>query len=822
VISLRDAARSLLHDRRFTAVAIGLLAVTIGAVTAIYAVVQAVVLHPLPFADQDRTVVVWQRDDRRALPVIEVSYGEIDDWRERTRTFSDLAVVGSVNWSLAIVEPAGATTNVQIAAVSASFFPIVGTMPASGRGLVPADEDGPLPRAVVISHGLWTRRFGRDPSIVRKTVSIKLDNDGPAAPVEIVGVMPEAFDYPRGAELWAPAAPLIRKYSAGFGGPDRALRVLRVFYGLGRVAPGVRVETAARELASVMRATPIAPGVEPSAELVVTPIARHLLGPAAPVLWILLAGAAMMLAIACANVAGLQISRAARRQRALAIRIALGASHARLIWHSVLESGLVTAVALAGAAVVAYAITGTLVALAPPGVPRLDRVTLFDLRVVAWAAAAAFVTLMLCGLWPALAARRLDALSVLAHSGSASGDRRSRRVQRAIIVAQIAVALTLLAGAALFVRTLDSLNRTALGFDPNRLIAIDVTPATDNLDRWNTYYEALVARVAALPDVIDAGAVALRPLSGPVGVDSQPIFPGQDPKQHGTWTLNAHTNLEVVSPGYFRTMGIRLVRGRLLSPQDTITSSGAVVISETTARRLWPGEDAVGKQLRDPSYRTPAGTPPGWQTVVGVVEDVRYRGLNDVRLDLYLPAAQTSGRLQQLMVRTRGNPSSAVASVVAAARAIDANVTIGATSIMTDVVAVESAPWRFLMRVFSSFAALAVLLAAIGLGAVIAIAVSARRPELAIRAALGATRARLRAVVLNEGLALLAMGTILGLLGAFGLGRAVGHLLVGVAPYDPLALAGATCLASVIGVIAMWIPARRATRVQPIEALRAE
>lgn len=819
MIDLRDAARSLVHDRRFTALAIALLAVTIGAVTAIYAIVQAVVIHPLPFADQDRTVVIWQRDERRALPVIEVSYGEIRDWRERTRAFSDIAVVGSVNWNLTLVEPSGATT-ISISAVSHAFFSIVGTPPLLGRGLQPADDDGPLPRAIVISHGLWSRRFGGDPSVIGRTISVKLDNDSPALPVEIVGVMPAEFDYPRGAELWAPAAPLVRKYSAAFGGADRALQVLRVFYGLGRVAPGVRVDTAARELTGVMRNTPISSGIEPSAELAVTPIARYLLGPAGPVLWILLAGAAMMLAIACANVAGLQVSRAARRQRAMAIRIALGASHARLVWHSILESAIITVLALAVAAVMANVVASALVALAPSGVPRLDRVTLLDLRVIACAAAAGFATLLLCGLWPALAARRLDALSVIAHSGSASGDRRSRRVQRAIIVTQVAVALTLLAGAALFLRTLDSLNRTVLGFDPNRLVAIEVTPATDNLDRWNAYYDALIARAATLPDVVDVSAVALRPLSGPIGFDSQPLFPGQDPKQPATWTLNPHTNFEVVSPGYFSTLGIRLVRGRWLTAQDRLDAAGVVVIGETAARRLWPGEDALGKRLRDPSYRTPDGASPTWQTVVGIVEDVRYRGLNDVRMDLYAPAAQTTGRLQHLMVRTRGTPSAAITSLVAAAREIDPKVTIGASSIMSEVVATESAPWRFLMRVFSSFAVLAVVLAAIGLGAVIAIAVSARRSELAIRAALGATQARLRAVVLNEGLVLLAIGTVLGVAGACALGRAVGHLLVGVAPYDPLALVGATCLAGVIGIIAMWIPARRATRVEAMEVLR--
>jgi putative ABC transport system permease protein len=407
--------------------------------------------------------------------------------------------------------------------------------------------------------------------------------------------------------------------------------------------------------------------------------------------------------------------------------------------------------------------------------------------------------------------------------GSVAADPRGRRVQRTVVIAQIALALTLLAGTALFFRTLHGLNRTALGFNPNQLLAISVTPATDDLARWNAFYDAFIQRADALPDVVAAGAVSLRPLSGPIGWESQPIFPGQVPTDPTTRGLNPHMNMEVVTPGYFRTMGVRLVRGRLFTASDTTTSPGVVVIGESTARRLWPGREALGEQLHDDSYRTDGpGPATGWQTVIGVVEDVRYRGLNDVRLDLYLPATQSNNRVQQLMIRSRGNPAGVVASVRAAAREVDPHATVSEATIMSDVVAAESAPWRFLIRVFVAFAALAATLAAIGVGAVIALAVSTRRRELAIRAALGADRARLRSVVLREGFSLVAIGSGLGLLGALALGRGVAHLLVGVVPHDPLALGAATCLAAAAGVLASWLPARRAAAADPIEALRAE
>jgi predicted permease len=821
-VLLREAARSLVRDRRFAGVAVALLALTIGAGTAVYAIVHAVVLRPFPFADQDRLTVIWQRDDRRALPVVEVAYDEMVDWRARTRSFDDLAVVGSVNSSLSLVEPTSSEA-VSVSPVSASFFPVVGNFPLVGRGFEPADEEGLLPRVMVISHRLWVRRYGGDRRIVGRAVPVKLDAAGPTLPMEVVGVMPREFDYPRGTDVWVPAAPVIRKQSDSFGGIDIAMRWLRVFYVLGRVRDGVSLDDAARELTQVMRTGDRKGGPEPNFELVVTPISSYLLGPAGPVLWTLLGGVALMLAIACANVAGLQVSRSARRQRTLVVRVALGASRRHMVWATLLESAMVTVIALLGAIVVAFVTARGLVLLAPAGVPRLDSVALMSPNVLAVGAAATFVTVALCGLWPALVAGRVDAVSVLAHGGGAAADPRGRRIQRAVVVVQVAVAMTLLAGTALFFRTLSALDRAVLGFEPNQLLEMSVTPATDDRARWNGLYEALIARVEALPDVSAAGAMLLRPLSGPTGWDNQPVFPGQVLDAPDTWGLNPHINLQVVTPGYFRAMGIRLVRGRLFTTADTSTSPGAVIVSESTARRLWPGRDALGQQLREPSYHTVApGSDRAWQTVVGVVEDVRYRGLTDVRLDLYEPTTQSRNRVHQLMVRSRGNPADVVASVRAAAREVDPTATTSEPTIMTEAVAAESAPWRFLLRVFVWFAALAAGLATVGVGAVIALAVAVRRRELAIRAALGADRARLRALVLREGFSLVGIGVGLGLLGAFALGRAVAHLLVGVVPYDPLALGGAACLSTVAGVLASSVPARRAADADPLEALKAE
>jgi putative ABC transport system permease protein len=818
----RESVRSLRLDARVALTAVALLAVTIGAVTAVFAIAHAIVLRPFPFADQSRVAVIWQRDDRRNVPIIEVAYGEMEGWRSRTRTFAQLGVVGSTNWSLALVDKAEPQV-VEISAVSSSFFPVVGTRPALGRWFDSGDDTGSAPRAMVISHGLWTRYYGADPRIVGRAVRIQLGENAKPIAVTVTGVMAPDFDYPRGAQAWVPAAPLVRTYGASFPkGPDHAIRWLGVFYAVGRLQDGVSLDAAAAELTDVMRSADRAGGPAPADRLVVTPIAAYLLGPAGPVLRTLTAGAVLMLLIACANVAGLQVTRAARRERALAIRAALGASSTRLALQVACESLLVTAAALAGAAGVAWLMVRGLVALAPTGVPRLDDVSLLDWRVAVFGAGVTSLTVGLCALWPILVARRVDPATVLAASSPRSTDPRGRRLQRGIVVGQIAVALTLLVGTALFVRTIRSLERTVLGFEPANLLAFTVSPPQGDRDRWNAVYDAVLPRVAASPHVRGAGAVLLRPLSGPIGWDNQPILPGQNPNEPRTFELNPHVNFEAVTPGYFETMQIRLVRGRYFDASDTATAPGAVIVSEAAARRLWPGQDAIGQRLRENTWVVAAKDPAAWQTVVGVVADVRYRGLNDPRLDLYAPAAQTKNLVQHLMVRTDGDVASAVAAVRGAAREVDARITVSEATVMRQVVADESAPWRFLTQVFVGFASLAAILATVGLGAIVALDVTARRRELAIRAALGADRRRLRGLVLRDAAGLIAAGVLAGLAIALLLGRSIAHVLIGVSPYDAAALAAAVALAIGASVIATWLPAHRAGRADPIEALKVE
>jgi predicted permease len=822
--SLRHAVRALRHDWRTAAVAITLLAVTIGAVMAIFAIVDAVLLRPFPFADQQRVTVIWQRDDRRALPIIEAAYGEMEDWRRRSRSFEQLAVVSSVNWNLDLVDKAE-PVHVTLAAVSSSFFPTVGTAPALGRWLAASDDAGTRPTALVISHGLWQRHFGGDAGIVGRGVPVKLTAETPPVALTVVGVMPAGFDFPRGADVFLPVAPLLRTFAgSGPGEPENTLKWLRVFYALGRLKPGIDVDRATQELTQVSRSRDREGGPEPPLQMVVQPIRDYLLGPAGPVLRVLLGGAILMLLIAAANVAGLQVSRASRHQRALAIRSALGASPRRLAASVLTESAVLTLLALGASLAVASGLLRLLLWLAPGKVPRLDDVALLDARVLAFGAAATFLTTVICALWPVIVARRIDALSVLAHGPSVASELRGRRIQRAIVVAQVGTAVALLFGTALFLRTVRSLDATVLGFDPEQLLSIEVGAPAADITRWNAFTDRLLSRVRALPGVQSASMALVRPLNGPIGWDNQPGFPGQPVEDPSTWGLNPHMNFVTVSPGYFDTMRTRLVRGRVFTEADGPTAPGAVIVNEAAARRLWPGQDAIGQRLREPTYSV-AGKPApagAWQTVVGVVQDVRFRGLNDVRLDLYAPTAQSANRASHLMVRVYGDVGGVAASIRAAVKEVDPAGSFGEAVTMRSVVDDESAPWRFLMRVFVAFATMAAALAVIGLAAVVTLAVVARRRELAIRAALGADARRLRWLVLREALGLTGVGILIGIAGAMALGRGVAPVVIGVRPDDLGTLAAVAVAAGVAGLSAAWWPARQAARTDPMAALRAD
>ena len=822
---LRMAGRTLRTDWRFTCVAAALLSVTLGAATAMFAAVNAVLLRPFGFTDQTRIAVLWQTDLRRALPVIEVAHGEAADWAARSRSVEEIGVFGSVNWSLTLVG-AGRPESLTMAAVSAPFFRALGVAPQIGRAFDASDEAGSRPRVAIISHGLWTRRFGGDPAVLRQVLRTQPRPDAPPELISIVGVLPAGVDFPRGADVWLPAGPLVRSAAAQYTGGDEgaALQWLRVFFAVARLRPDVNAAQARRELTHILRTTDTKGGPEPPTEVVVTPIVDFLVGPAKPVLWALLGGTALLLVVACANVAGLQASRAARRKRALAIRIAVGASRRQLMAQVVFETVVITSVAAVGALGIAAALQRALVMLAPIDVPRLGDMMALDARVLGFGIVAAFTTVGLSALWPTVVVSRLDATRVLAHGGASSADPGGRRVQRAVVMAQVALALTLLAGTVVFLRSIEALDDAALGFEPEHLFALPVSSTVVDPARWDVAYARFEERIRALPQVGAVGSVYLRPLLGPIGLDNQPLYPGQVPENPSTWGLNPHVNLQTVTPEYFRAMGIRVLKGRAFSDTDSTAAPGVVIVSERAAARLWPGRNPLGQRLSDMSYRMTTGHGPVmWQTVIGVAEDVRYRGLTDVRLDLYVPAAQSNQRVQYAMIRTAsGLPATLTSDARAAAQGVDASLEVGDAVAMSAVVAHESAPWRFIYRVFVALGSLALTLAIVGLGAVITLAIATRHRELAIRSALGADRARLARLIFREAMALLLVGAAAGVLAALALGRTVGSVLIGVAAHDPLSLGAALTATVAAGAVCCWWSAARAGDVSPTIVLRSE
>ena len=823
----RDALRSLNRDRGFTALALLLLAMTMGSTIAIFAVVDAVLLRPMAFAEPDRTVVVWQRDTPRNTPVVELAHGEVETWRERSSVFDDLAVFGSVNWPLTVGD-GDARTRVPYAAVSATFFSVVGIPPAMGRVLGAGDETGNVPRVALISDAFWREYFAGDPAVIGRSIRARDLNVFPteSGSLEIVGVMPAAFDFPRGARIWLPAAPIIRA-TARPNPTDPAdvawyLANFRVFYAIGRLRDHVSAIAAEQELGGIIRETAGASPAGAASQAVVTAVDDYLLGPTKPVLWVMLAGAALMLVLACSSVSGLHLFRAVRQDRALAIQLALGASRSRLIRRSLMESALVGAIGAVGAAGVAWMITQLLVARAPFDVPRLEAARVDTPTVLPAMAGLALITSALSAVWPALFITRVDAGRTLTSGARTAMDPRERLLQRFVVGWQVVVAVVVLAGAALFVRSVANLDRTMLGFNPAGLLAVEVEPAAKDQARWDQFYDTLMERAGQLPGVAGAGAVYSRPLSGPIGNDTIPVLEGQAGLgPDAAWRANPRANLEAVTPGYFRTMGTRLLSGRDFTADDRADTPNVVIVSRSAAARYWPGRNPVGEPILVPTQRAPGSLEnPRWQTVVGVVEDVRYRGLTDPRLDVYLPAAQSTLQVKHLLIRTIAEPELLTTSVRALVRSLDPGALVGEIVTMSDVVARETAPWRFAMRALSGFGALAAVLAMVGLMGLVTLLVALQRRELGIRAALGATPGRLRAHVLTEALWIIAAATLLGLVLASAVGRLVQGLLVQTPPHDPVALVGAAVLTSVAGLLGCLLSARRVGATDPTEALR--
>ena len=604
---LRHALRSLRRRPLLFVVAASALALGIGASTAVFSVVDAVLLRPLPFAEPERLVLLWQSIPERNEPFVEVSYPYLLEMRARSRSMAALAAMPSVNsgFILAGREP----VKVEGRIVTGNFFEVLGARAALGRTFGEDEDRVGVPRVVVVSHGLWQRQFGGDPGLVGRTIAVDRTS------MTVIGVMPREFRYPPGVDLWTPLVPVIPEIVAKDNVGWATL--------VGRLARGTTLEQARDELnginAEQLRLhAPSAPAVK----VVLTPLAQEWFGSSRPALLVLLGAVLLVLLLACANVSALLLARAAARQREIAVRLALGASRARLVQQLLVEASLIAlAGGLAGTLLAVWGLDA-LIALVPAQVPRLEDAAI-DPRVLAFALALTAVSALISGLVPALLASKASLTEVLAEGARSAGPAvRQVRARAVLVGAEAAVALVLLAGAGLLTRTFQNLRRVELGFDPRNVLTLEIDGPRgkyEKAEERRQLYRTLVERIDALPGVESAAAVFIRPLWGRVGLDWPLMVEGQSEVEA---ERNPALNLQIVTHDFFRTMRMPVRNGRTFNDRDTGGVTPVVVVSEALARRYWPGQDAVGKRVRTPMPSPPYT--PTWMAVVGVVAPARY------------------------------------------------------------------------------------------------------------------------------------------------------------------------------------------------------
>lgn len=807
--NVRLTLRDLLKQPGYTSAAVVTLTLTIGANSAIFSVVHAVLLKPSGIREPNDLVIGWERDPAGS-PVVEISYRNFQDWAAHNRSFSQAAAIGSSTWSV-VLDGRGESARLSSAGVSAAFFDTLGVTPALGRAFRPEDDVPNAPRVAILSHGAWTGRFGADPGVAGTTIQL-------GQPHTVVGVMPEAFDFPRGVDVWLPVVPILA--NAGSGRIQSPLENVGVLFAIGRLREGVTPGMAAEELdrlASHLQRTSTAHRF--GRAVVVTPFLDYAIGPVRQALWALFAAVGVLLLVACANVSGLMLTRVSLRRREHAIRLALGATRTDLGRRWALET-LILAVAGGGLGLMASRwIAQALMALAPEDVSRSSEVSI-NLPVAAFTFLAVLATALLCGVQPVRHAGRSNLLDALNDSARLTPGRHSLRARSLLLVFQISLTVVLLVAAGLVVRSFVNLRRIDLGFAPSNVLTMKVGPRNARPSA-NAWMHELLARVATLPDVEAAGAVSLRPLAlGPIGSETWVILEGQ-PDTPERARLNPTLNYQVATPEYFRAMRIQLRRGRVFTDQDGDTAPRVALVGASTARRLWPGEDPVGRRILMPSH-TPDGGPNIWRRVVGVVDDVRYRGIDDGRLDVYDAALQSAVTATDLVVRTSSDPLAAVAAVQAEARRLDPRVLIDRVTTMDAVVTRAVAPWRFSVWMFTLFAVLAFVLAAVGLFSLVSLDVAHRRREFAVRLALGAERGDVRRSVLLSALRRVVPAVTLGVLGAVAGTRAIRHLLFEVELVDPTTYLAAIVLVVAVVIAASWLPARRAAGIDPLALLKRE
>jgi putative ABC transport system permease protein len=791
---LRHAARLLGRAPGFTLAAILTLALGVGANTAMFSVVHAVMLRPLPYPEPERLIRIRGGS----------SAPDIEDWRAQAATLEGIA---GYRFHFLDLTGGGAAERVDGALVTGELFRVFGARALHGRVIDERDDRPGGEKVLVLGHRFWRDRLGSDPAAVGRTVRFSTGE------YQVIGVMPSDFRLP-GVEndFYAP----LRPESA----EEAAARGAHSLFGIARLRADETLAAAQAEMDTVAARLAVAyPEENKDRRVVLAPLHQFLVRDVRRPLVLLLGAVSFVLLIAATNVAGLMLARAAARQKEIAIRASLGAGRGRLARHLLAESLLLAVLGGVAGLVFAHWLVDVVVRLAPPDVPGLDAVRL-DPRVLAFTAAVSLATGAGFGLVPALFGSRVSLTGALTDGGRGSGPQARQRLRRALVVSEIALALVLLVGAGLLLRSLHRLQAVDPGFDATHLVTFNLTPPLrtyGDIPRRTRLFEGVLARVAALPGVEAAGAVSELPFG--IGtlfhdfvIEGRPeVEPGSEPE---LWSRTA-------SPTYFATMGLPLLEGRLLSDDDRAGAPLVGVINAAAARRFFPGEDPLGRRFawaRDSERH--------WIEIVGVVGDVRGQELSaDEVPAVYTPLAQEQRPWKTWLnfaVRTRRAPEELAAAVRGELAALDPAVPVTRVGAMEDLIARSVAPRRFSLALLGGFALLALALAGVGLHGLIAYAVALRRPEMGVRMALGAAPRDLLRLVVGEGLALAAAGVALGALGAAVLSRSVEAMLFGIRATDPVTFGAVAALVTAVALLACWRPARRAARVDPLLALRGE
>lgn len=803
---VRFGLRMLVRNPGFTAIAIITMALGLGANTALFSVVNGVMLKSLPFKDPDRLMFVLETNAKFPAPGVSVSGLNYRDWKEQNHSFESIAARQSFAGNLTSSERPEKIVGEK---VTWDYFPTLGIQPIAGRAFTQEEDKPGAPTVLLLSNGLWQRRFGGDPAIVGKAISFNGQN------ATVVGIMPN--DYRPNIEFWAPLGLV-------YEGADRNLHNLQV---VGRLAAGVNQTQAQTEMTAIAaRLAQQYPDVNTGWGAAVVRFQDLVILNIRPALRILLAAVGFLLLIACANVANLLLARAAAREKEIALRLALGASRWRLIRQVLTESILISLIGGAIGVLIALAGTRALVNLNPQGIPRASEIGV-DGQVLGFALLVSIVSGILFGLIPAWQASNPNLNEKLKESGkSSSGHSRGNRIRSVLVVVQVALAFVLLVGAGLLIKSFSQLQQINVGFNRDHLLTMQVSlppaayPQGPNI--LNFYTEAL-RQFSAIPGVTSAGAISQVPLAGggpqfTFSVEGRPLPTPADAPIASYRTL---------TPGYFQTMGIPILKGRAITEADDANALQVVVINQNLADKMWPGEDPIGKRLT-------VGVPlpkeqPEYATVVGVVGNVKHTSLNgETGMQMYQPVAQTPfltmglGRTMTFLLRTGPESSSLTEPARKVVASLNSTLPVSNVKTMETIIYDSVAPFRFNTFLLGLFAATALVVTMVGVYGVMNYAVTQRTQEIGIRMALGAQARQVRGLILKQGLLLAAIGLAVGLIGCWAVTRLMSSLLFGVDATDPATLSAVGAGLIFIALAACYVPARKATKIDPIIALKYE